>query len=109
MKTIPGIDPTQRADHGKAHVIISEKTDKKAQKYRTKDLPFPYTGRAQFERTLEMPLGQEWNTRIGFQRATMPRVVKKVRFVVKKWFRKLMWSVSLGQMGTVITPVRKNL
>ncbi|KAH7105159.1 Utp14-domain-containing protein [Auriculariales sp. MPI-PUGE-AT-0066] len=89
LKTIPGIDPTQRKDYGKAHVIISEKKDKKAQKYLTKDLPFPYTGRAQFERSLEAPLGAEWNTRVGFQRGTLPRVVKK--------------------MGTVIAPVRKNL
>ncbi|KZW00502.1 small-subunit processome [Exidia glandulosa HHB12029] len=89
LKAIPGIDPTQRADHGKAHVIISEKKDKKAAKYTVKDLPFPYTSKAQFERTLEAPLGAEWNTRVGFQRGTLPRVVKK--------------------MGTVIAPVRKNL
>ena len=42
-----------------------------------KDLPFPYTSRAQFERSLDTPLGIEWNTRVGFQRATLPRVVTK--------------------------------
>lgn len=89
LKTTPGIDPTQRADHGKAHVIISEKKDKKAAKYLVKDLPFPYTSKAQFERTLEAPIGAEWNTRVGFQRGTLPHVVKK--------------------MGTVIAPVRKNI
>ena len=73
-----GIDPTTRADYGKAHVIISEKRDKKAAKYLVKDLPYPYTSKAQFERTMEMPLGTEWNTRVGFQRGTLPRVVKKV-------------------------------
>lgn len=78
MKKVAGVDPTSRADFGKAHVIISEKRDKKAGKYLVKDLPYPYTSAAQFERRMEQPLGVEWNTRIGFQRGTLPKVVKKV-------------------------------
>jgi hypothetical protein len=27
---------------------------------------------------MEQPLGTEWNTRVAFQRGTLPRVVKKV-------------------------------
>ena len=79
IKKIAGIDPKSRADFGKAHVIISEKRDKKAAKYLTKDLPYPYTSKAQFERTIEMPIGREWNTRVATQRATLPKVTKKVR------------------------------
>ena len=78
IKRFPGVDPKTRQDHGKDHVIISEKKDKKAQKYLVKDLPFPYTSKAQFERRMETPLGMEWNTRGTFQKATLPRVVKKV-------------------------------
>lgn len=77
MKQIAGVDPASRADYNKSHVIISEKRDKKAAKYLVKDLPYPYTSKAQFDRRMEQPLGPEWNTRIGFQRATLPRVVKK--------------------------------
>ena len=44
-----------------------------------RELPHPYTSHAQFERQMEAPLGSEWNTRVGFQRGTLPRVVKKVR------------------------------
>lgn len=73
------MDPKSRADYGKAHVIISEKKDKKAAKYMVKDLPYPYTSKAQFERSIETPLGPEWNTRVGFQRGTLPKVTKKVR------------------------------
>ena len=80
IKKIAGVDPKTRADYGKAHVIISEKRDKKAAKYLVKDLPYPYTSKAQFERTMEQPLGTEWNTRVAFQRGTLPRVVKKVAF-----------------------------
>ncbi|KIJ35494.1 hypothetical protein M422DRAFT_262278, partial [Sphaerobolus stellatus SS14] len=82
IKKVAGIDPTARADHGKPHVIISEKKDKKAAKYLVKDLPYPYTSKAQFERSMEVPIGTEWNTRVGFQRATLPRVVKKMGAVI---------------------------
>ncbi|KAG6813718.1 hypothetical protein H0H92_008126 [Tricholoma furcatifolium] len=82
IKKIAGIDPTNRADYGKAHVIISEKRDKKAAKYLVKDLPYPYTSKAQFEKAMEQPLGTEWNTRVAFQRGTLPRVVKKPGMII---------------------------
>ena len=78
IKKVAGINPRTREDYGKAHVIISEKRDKKAAKYTVKDLPYPYTSKAQHERSLQTPIGTEWNTRLGFQRGTLPRVVKKV-------------------------------
>ncbi|KAJ7135051.1 Utp14-domain-containing protein [Mycena crocata] len=87
VKKLPGIAPSDRADHNKANIIISEKRDKKAAKYQVKDLPYPFTSRAQFERSMDAPLGAEWNTRVGFQKGTLPRVVKK--------------------MGTVIEPLQK--
>ncbi|KAJ7741584.1 Utp14-domain-containing protein [Mycena maculata] len=83
IKKIPGVAPTDRADHNKAHIIISEKRDKKAAKYQVKDLPYPFTSRAQFERSMEAPLGAEWNTRVGFQKGTLPRVVKKMGMVIE--------------------------
>jgi len=77
IKKIAGVDNTSRADYKKAHVIISERRDKKAAKYLVKELPFPYTSHAQYARSMDMPIGAEWNTRVGFQRGTLPRVVKK--------------------------------
>jgi len=82
IKKIAGIDPTTRADYNKHNIIISEKRDKKAGKYLVKDLPYPYTSKAQFERAMERPLGAEWNTRVGFQRATLPRVVMKPGIII---------------------------
>ncbi|KAF8911605.1 Utp14 protein-domain-containing protein [Gymnopilus junonius] len=82
IKKIPGIDPTTRADYNKKNIIISEKRDKKAGKYLVKDLPYPYTSKAQFERAMERPLGVEWNTRVGFQRGTLPKVVKKPGIII---------------------------
>lgn len=83
IKKIAGINPQSRADFGKAHVIISEKRDKKAAKYLTKDLPHPYTSKGQFERTLETPIGREWNTRVASQRATLPKVTKKMGTIIR--------------------------
>ncbi|KAF9650064.1 Utp14-domain-containing protein [Thelephora ganbajun] len=83
VKKVAGVDPRSREDYGKAHVIISEKRDKKAAKYMVKDLPYPYTSKAQYERSLQTPIGTEWNTRLGFQRGTLPRVVKKPGIVIE--------------------------
>ena len=78
IKKVAGVDPASRADFNKPHVLISEKRDKKAARYMVKDIPYPYTSKLQFERSISTPLGPEWNTRVGFQRGTLPRVVKKV-------------------------------
>jgi U3 small nucleolar RNA-associated protein 14 len=80
IKKVAGIDPATCADFSKKYIIISEKRDKKAGKYLVKDLPYPYTSKAQFERAMANLLGAEWNTRIAFQRGTLLKVVKKVRF-----------------------------
>ncbi|KAK7695122.1 hypothetical protein QCA50_002312 [Cerrena zonata] len=82
IKKIAGVDPTTRTDYKKAHVIISEKRDKKAAKYLVKDLPYPYTSKAQFERNMDAPIGTEWNTRVGFQRSTLPKIVTKPGTVI---------------------------
>ena len=82
IKKIAGVDPSSRADYKKKHVIISERRDKKAAKYLVNELPFPYTSHAQYARSMDVPIGVEWNTRVGFQRGTLPRVVKKVSRLV---------------------------
>ncbi|KZT27611.1 Utp14-domain-containing protein [Neolentinus lepideus HHB14362 ss-1] len=83
IKKVTGIDPNARADYNKSHVIIAEKRDKKAAKYLVKDLPHPYTSQAQYERRMDMPLGTEWNTRLGFQRSTLPKVTKKMGTIIR--------------------------
>ena len=89
IKKVAGVDPKSRADYGKKHVIISEKRDKKAAKYLVKDLPYPYTSQAQYERSLATPVGTEWNTRVAFQRATLPKVTKKMGVVINPLQKKI--------------------
>jgi U3 small nucleolar RNA-associated protein 14 len=106
IKKISGVDPTKRADYGKTHVIISEKKDKKASKYLAKDLPYPYTSKAQFEKSLQVPLGTEWNTRVSFQKGTLPKVVKKVSLRLRVHPRSAA-DVFISQMGVPINPLEK--
>ncbi|GAB1522520.1 hypothetical protein RhiTH_005640 [Rhizoctonia solani] len=82
IKKIAGVDASKRADAGKKNIIISEKKDKKAAKYLVKDLPYPYTSKEQFARSMATPIGTEWNTRVAHQRAVLPRVVKKMGTVI---------------------------
>jgi len=78
IKKVAGIDPRNRKDYGMDHVIVNEKLDKKASKYKAKDLPFPYTSAAQYEAAMRTPIGAEWNTRTQHQRLTLPRVTTKM-------------------------------
>ncbi|CAE6378776.1 unnamed protein product [Rhizoctonia solani] len=82
IKKIAGVDASKRADAGKKNIIISEKKDKRAAKYLVKDLPYPYTSKEQFARSMATPIGTEWNTRVAHQRAVLPRVVKKMGTVI---------------------------
>ncbi|KAG8744717.1 hypothetical protein FRC11_013331, partial [Ceratobasidium sp. 423] len=82
VKRIAGVDASKRADAGKKNIIISEKKDKKAAKYLVKDLPYPYTSKEQFSRSMATPIGTEWNTRVAHQRAVLPRVVKKMGTII---------------------------
>lgn len=89
VKKIAGIDAADRKDAKYDHVIISEKKDKKAAKYMTKDLPYPYTSVKQFEQKLAQPTGIEWNTRGTVKEMTTPRVLTKPGMVIKPVTRKM--------------------
>ncbi|KAK4046557.1 hypothetical protein OIV83_006009 [Microbotryomycetes sp. JL201] len=89
IKTTAGIDPTIRKDASLNHVIISERKDKKAQKYMLKDLPFPYTSAAQHEHKLRTPMGPEWSTSTILRDQTMPSVLVKPGVTIRPVDRKI--------------------
>lgn len=82
-KVTAGLDPTKRKDFGMNNVIINQKRDKKADKFKSDDVPYPYTSRAQYEMAMRNPLGPEWNTRTQHQRMTLPRVLTKPGKAIK--------------------------
>lgn len=87
VRHIAGIDEKKRRDYKKSNVLINEKVNKKAAKYNASAVPFPFENRQQYERSLRMPIGQEWVSKDTFQRQTKPRVLVK--------------------RGTVIDPIKK--
>ncbi|KAK4049460.1 hypothetical protein OIO90_005411 [Microbotryomycetes sp. JL221] len=89
IKTTAGIDPQTRKDASLNHVIISERKDKKAQKYMLKDLPFPYTSVAQHEHKLRTPMGPEWSTSTVLRDQTMPSVLIKPGVTIRPVDRKV--------------------
>lgn len=72
-----GISKDKRKDKNRDKVILSEKKPRKNNKYLASELPHPFESRAQYERSLRLPLGKEWNTKESFQKATKPRVMVK--------------------------------
>lgn len=71
------VQKDKRKDKNLKNVIINERVNKKNLKYQSSAVPFPYESREQYERSLRMPIGQEWTSKESHQRLTMPRVVTK--------------------------------
>jgi U3 small nucleolar RNA-associated protein 14 len=82
-KVTPGLDPAKRKDANMTNVIISQKKDKKVARYTPKDVPYPYTSRAQYEMAMRNPLGPEWNTRTQHQKLSLPKVLTKPGKAIK--------------------------
>ena len=74
---VAGIAPENRKDAKLKDVIISEKRVKKNARYLASQLPHPFETRAQYERSLRLPIGPEWSTKETFQGLTKPRVLMK--------------------------------
>ncbi|KAI9032275.1 small-subunit processome [Hyaloraphidium curvatum] len=77
--TNPKVKPLKpaRKDAALKHVIINERKPKKALKYATEAVPFPFKTKEQYEASLRMPLGKEWNTATAHQRNIVPNVIVK--------------------------------
>lgn len=88
-KKVEGIkSKDKRTDKELKNVIFNEKVNKKGLKYQSSGVPFPFENKEQYERSLRMPIGQEWNTRSTFQKNTMPSVITKSGTVIKPLNRK---------------------
>ena len=78
IKTIKGVvKRDKRKDKNLQNVIINEKVNKKNLKYQSSAVPFPFESREQYERSLRMPIGQEWTSRASHQKLIKPRITTK--------------------------------
>ncbi|AMD21491.1 HER213Wp [Eremothecium sinecaudum] len=78
VKKIKGVvEKDKRRDKNLKNVIINEKVNKKNMKYQSTAVPFPFESKEQYERSLRMPLGQEWTSRKSHQDMIKPRIMVK--------------------------------
>jgi len=77
MTKQPGIAKEKRRDAKLDRVIINEKRAKKNGKYLASSLPHPFETRQQYQRSLRMPIGPEFQTLTAYQDATKPRILMK--------------------------------
>ncbi|RPA85818.1 Utp14-domain-containing protein [Ascobolus immersus RN42] len=83
LKITKGVAPEARRDAKLKNVVITEKKVRKNTKYNLETLPHPFETRAQYERSLRIPIGPEWTSRNSFQESTKPRVLLKKGMVVE--------------------------
>ncbi|EGX90900.1 small nucleolar ribonucleoprotein complex subunit Utp14 [Cordyceps militaris CM01] len=78
LKTVTGVVKAKdRKDAKLSKVMINEKRVKKNNLYRATQLPHPFESKEQYERSLRLPIGPEWVTKVSFQDNTKPRVLVK--------------------------------
>jgi U3 small nucleolar RNA-associated protein 14 len=77
LTKVEGVKPENRKDAKLSRVIINEKRIRKNTKYMATQLPHPFETKAQYERSLRLPIGPEWSTKETLQNATKPRVMIK--------------------------------
>ncbi|CAB4252607.1 similar to Saccharomyces cerevisiae YML093W UTP14 Subunit of U3-containing Small Subunit (SSU) processome complex involved in production of 18S rRNA and assembly of small ribosomal subunit [Maudiozyma barnettii] len=78
IKKIKGVvQKDKRKDRRLQNVIINEKINKKNLKYQSSAVPFPFENKEQYERSLRMPLGQQWTSRKSHQNLIKPRIMTK--------------------------------
>lgn len=83
VKKIKGVaEKAKRRDKNLKNVIINEKVNKKNLKYQSSAVPFPFENREQYERSLRMPIGQEWTSRSSHQKLIKPRIMTKSSHVI---------------------------
>jgi U3 small nucleolar RNA-associated protein 14 len=72
-----------RKDANLKHVVISEKWDKKASKYLTPSLPFPFNDKQVYEQAMRQPLGRQYNPDAAFRNLTRPAVLKTTGVIIE--------------------------
>lgn len=72
-------------DKGMKHVLINSenKRDHKIRKLMLNQVPHPFQTREQYERSLSMPIGPEWNAQSAHAGLTKPAVVTKAGSIIE--------------------------
>lgn len=71
-----------RADANLKNVTISEKRIKNAAKYKVAAVPYPFSSREEYERSLQMPVGGEWQASQVVSQLTQPEIKKRAGRII---------------------------
>lgn len=77
-------------DSSKPHVILSQKRVKKtADKYMLTEIPYPFTSREEYERSLAGGIGPEWNVTSSFKAMTRPEIYTRAGKIIQPISKKM--------------------
>lgn len=76
-------DVPARKDAHLKRVIINEKRDKRGAKYLAPTVPYPFTSREQYEQSLRVPLGKDWNAPSATANMTTPEVITRAGAIIQ--------------------------
>jgi hypothetical protein len=72
----------QRRDAKLGSILISERRDRKLAGHQAGTVPFPFTSREAYERSLRQPVGPEWNSADATAELTRPEVVTRAGQII---------------------------
>jgi U3 small nucleolar RNA-associated protein 14 len=72
-----------RNDKKMMNVMISDKRVKTAAKFKISEIPHPFTSREEYERSLQMPLGGEWNALHVVKKVTKPEILLRAGRIIE--------------------------
>ena len=75
--------PSSRTDRSLPLVMINQKRVKAAARLKVEQVPYPFTSREQYERSLAVPIGKEWNGMRAARGFARPKVVTDAGRTIK--------------------------
>jgi len=80
----------QRVDAKRPNVILSERRVKKtADKFMLSEIPYPFTSREEYERSMAGGVGREWNVTSSFKDMTRPEIITRAGKVIQPLSKKV--------------------
>lgn len=96
-----------RKDGKMMNVVISDRRIKTAAKYKISDIPHPFTSREEYERSIQMPLGEEWNASHIVRKNTKPEVMTRAGRIIAPIALPKQQQVAKGISGASAAPAKK--
>ena len=66
-----------------SNVMLSDRRIKTASKYKIDEIPHPFTSREEYERSLQMPIGEEWNATNVVRQNTKPEILLRAGRIIE--------------------------